>query len=63
LEGLKGEESISEICRREDIAPGMYYNWSKSFCSAQQKTDDSCVGSCGLFPRSLFFKSNRKEIA
>ena len=29
LEGLKGEESISEICRKEGIAPALYYRWSK----------------------------------
>ena len=37
LEGLKGEESISEICRREGIAPGMYYKWSKSFLAAGKR--------------------------
>ncbi len=26
LEGLKGEESISELCRREGISPNLYYN-------------------------------------
>ena len=31
LEGLKGEESIAAICRREGIAPSLYYKWSKSF--------------------------------
>ena len=31
LEGLKGEESISAICRKEGIAPTMYYKWSKGF--------------------------------
>ncbi len=34
LEGLRGEESISELCRREGIAPSMYYKWSKSFLEA-----------------------------
>ena len=29
LEGLRGEESISELCRREGIALSMYYGWSK----------------------------------
>jgi transposase len=29
LEGLKGEDSIAEICRREGITPGVYYKWSK----------------------------------
>lgn len=37
LEGLKGEESIVEICRREGIAPGMYYKWSKSFLEAGKR--------------------------
>jgi transposase len=31
LEGLKGEESIADLCRREGIHPKMYYSWSKSF--------------------------------
>ena len=31
LEGLRGEASISEICRREGIASSVYYKWSKAF--------------------------------
>ena len=31
LEGLRGELSISEICRREGIASSVYYKWSKAF--------------------------------
>ncbi len=34
LEGLKGENSIAEICRREGIAPAVYYKWSKAFLEA-----------------------------
>ena len=34
LEGLKGEESIATICRREGIAPTLYYKWSKAFLEA-----------------------------
>lgn len=34
LEGLRGEESISELCRREGIAPSIYYKWSKGFLEA-----------------------------
>ena len=34
LEGLRGEESISELCRREGIAPSIYYKWSKAFLEA-----------------------------
>lgn len=37
LEGLKGEESITEICRREGIVPGLYYRWSKDFIEAGKK--------------------------
>tara|TARA_B110000259_G_scaffold92182_1_gene106894 strand:+ start:2513 stop:2812 length:300 start_codon:yes stop_codon:yes gene_type:complete len=37
LEGLKGEESISEICRKEGIAPALYYRWIKDFIEAGKK--------------------------
>lgn len=37
LEGLKGEESISEICRRESISPNLYYKWSKEFLEAGKR--------------------------
>ena len=37
LEGLKGEESIAEICRKEGIAPALYYKWSKTFLEAGKK--------------------------
>jgi len=37
LEGFKGEESIVEICRREGIAPSMYYKWSKGFLEAGKR--------------------------
>jgi transposase len=37
LEGLRGEESISEVCRREGIAASMYYGWSKEFLEAGKK--------------------------
>jgi transposase len=34
LEGLRGEDSIAELCRREGINPNMYYKWSKEFLEA-----------------------------
>jgi transposase len=34
LEGLRGEESIAALCRREGIAPNLYYSWSKEFLEA-----------------------------
>jgi transposase len=37
LEGLRGEDNISELCRREGIASSMYYGWSKEFLEAGKK--------------------------
>ena len=37
LQGLRGEESIAELCRREGIASSMYYGWSKDFLEAGKK--------------------------
>ena len=40
LEGLKGKESIAAICRREGIAPSLYYKWSKTFLQAGKRRLD-----------------------
>ena len=37
LEGLKGEVSIVELCRREGIVSNLYYRWSKDFLEAGKK--------------------------
>jgi transposase len=37
LEGLRGEHSIAELCRREGIAQSLYYKWSKEFLEAGKK--------------------------
>ena len=37
LEGLRGEESIAAICRREGVNPNLYYKWSKDFLEAGKK--------------------------
>ncbi len=37
LEGLRGEHSIAELCRREGIAQSLYYKWSKEFLKAGKK--------------------------
>ena len=36
-EGLRGEESIAELCRREGIVQNLYYRWSKEFLEAGKK--------------------------
>ena len=37
LSGLRGEDSIAELCRREGIAESLYYSWSKEFLEAGKK--------------------------
>ena len=37
LDGLRGESSIAELCRREGINPNLYYRWSKDFLEAGKK--------------------------
>ena len=37
LEGLRGDDSIAELCRREGIAQNLYYRWSKDFLEAGKK--------------------------
>ena len=37
LSGLRGEDSIAELCRKEGIAQNLYYRWSKEFLEAGKK--------------------------
>ena len=37
LEGLRGEDSIANICRKEGIVPSIYYKWSKAFLEAGKR--------------------------
>ena len=37
LEGLRGEETIAELCRKEGINQNLYYRWSKDFLEAVKK--------------------------
>ena len=37
LDGLRGEYSIAELCRREGINPNLYYRWSKDFLEAGKR--------------------------
>ena len=36
LDGVRGEDSIAQLCRREGIAQSLYYKWSKDFMSADR---------------------------
>jgi len=37
LDGLRGEASVAELCRREGIAESLYYSWSKEFLEAGKR--------------------------
>ena len=37
MEGLRGEDSVAELCRREGISANLYYRWSKDFLEAGKK--------------------------
>ena len=37
LDGLRGDATIAELCRREDIAKSLYYSWSKEFLEASKR--------------------------
>ncbi len=41
LEGLRGEDSIAELCRREGINSNVYYRWSKDFMEAVKCTSSN----------------------
>jgi transposase len=43
LEGLRGEQSIADLCRKEGLHPTLYYKWSKAFLEAgkRQLTGDT----------------------
>ena len=40
VEGLRGETSIAELCRKEGIAQNLYYRWSKDFLESGKKRLD-----------------------
>lgn len=37
IEGLRGEESVASLCRKEGIAPTVFYKWTKDFMEAGKK--------------------------
>src|ERR671939_403041 len=66
LEGLRGEDSIAELCRREGIASSMYYGWSKEFLEGRQAAAGRRHGACrhlrrgqGSAPRGLRAEGGR----
>src|SRR5215831_19940001 len=58
LEGLRGEDSIATLCRKEGLAPNLYYRWSKEFLEAGKKR---LVGDTSREATSPEVKTLRKE--
>ena len=58
ISGLRGEESIAALCRREGIAEGLYYSWSKEFLEAGKKR---LSGDTARQPTSIEVKTLRAE--
>ncbi len=59
LDGLRGEDSIAELCRREGIAQSLYYKWSKDFMEAGKKRLFSCNKKAGMSETCLPRTRNR----
>ena len=58
LDGLRGEDGITEICRREGIAQSLYYVWSKEFLEAGKRR---LAGDTARAPTTDEVKSLRRE--
>ena len=56
LEGLRGEESIAELCRKEQLNPNVYYRWSKEFLEAgKSRLNGNTLREAGSDERLLVF--------
>ena len=56
LAGLRGEETISALCRREGIAQSIYYKWSKEFMEAGKRR---LAGDTARAASTAAFRANR----
>ena len=59
LDGLRGEYSIAELCRREGIAESLYYSWSKEFLEAGKRR---LAGDTELSASTGEVKELRREV-
>ena len=60
LDGLRGEDSIAELCRKEGIAQSLYYTWSKEFMEAGKRR---LAGDTARAASSDYVKGLRQEAA
>ena len=50
LDGLRGEQSIAELCRREGIAESLYYSWSKETTAGRKSSSKPASGALPVTP-------------
>ena len=62
LEGLRGEESIAALCRREGIAANLYYRWSKEFLEAGKKRLNGDTVREATSDEVKFLRSENREL-
>ena len=62
LEGLRGEMSVAELCRREGIAANLYYRWSKDFLEAGKKRLNGDTVREATSGEVKFLRSENREL-
>ena len=62
LEGLRGEMSVAELCRREGIASNLYYRWSKDFLEAGKKRLNGDTVREATSDEVKFLRSENREL-
>jgi len=62
LEGLRGEESLAALCRKEGIHPNLYYNWSKEFLEAGKKRLNGDTKREATSGEVIFLKRENDEL-
>ena len=62
LEGLRGEMSVAELCRREGIASNLYYRWSKDFLEAGKKRLNGDTVREATSNEVKFLRSENREL-
>lgn len=60
LDGLRGEDSIAELCRREGISQGLYYKWSKDFIESDKSGSLVILPALPTLMRSRNFAARQR---
>jgi transposase len=58
LEGMRGDHTIAELCRRESISENLYYRWSKDFLEAGTRSEKPTASRSKLLGRRMSSSSS-----